>query len=69
MNASAKLVHLTVENQRCFFHVLGDKRQYYDLTSLSQEHPELKEYCDLYHIELEMEMNRQKELLGFTEKY
>lgn len=68
MNTSAKLIHVTVEKERCFFHVLGDKRQFYDLESLTKEHPELKEYCDLHHIELQIEMNRQKELLGFMEK-
>lgn len=69
MKVSAKLIHIAVEDERCFFHVLGDKRQYYDLESLTHEHPDLKEYCDLYNIDLEMEMHRQRELLGFTEKY
>lgn len=69
MKRPAKIVHLAVAADRCFFHVLGDKHQYYDLESLTQAHPKLKEYCRANHIELEMEMLRQKELLGFTENF
>lgn len=69
MEKSTKLVHITVADNRCFFHVFGDKHQYYDLESMAQAHPELKEYCCADHIALEMEIIRQKEILGFTEKF
>lgn len=69
MKGQKKMVHLAVADNRCFFHVLGDRRQYYDLESVTRAHPELEEYCCENHIELEMEMLRQKELLGFTEKF
>lgn len=69
MGKLAKSVHIAVADDRCFFHVLGDKHQYYDLESVIRAHSELKEYCCANHIELEMELLRQKEILRFTEKF
>ena len=69
MKKSAGVVHIAIADSRCFFHVLGDKNQYYDLESLIQAHPVLEEYCDKNRIRLEIDMLRQRELLGFSEKF
>lgn len=56
-------ISVSVENERCFFHVLGDNHKFYDLYSLQMKHSELNDYCKLHKLELQSELLKQNELL------
>lgn len=56
-------ISVSVGNDRCFFHVLGDNYKFYDLYSLQMRHPELDDYCKLHKLELQRELLKQNELL------
>lgn len=69
VNETVEQIKVSVAEDRCFFHVLGDERRYFDLDNLEKHHPELKEYCQQNHAKLESELLKQKELMGFHDKY
>lgn len=58
-----KKISVSIEEDRCFYHVLGDKRKYFDLYSLQARHPELSSYCKKNKLELQRDLLKQKELL------
>lgn len=60
----SKKISISIEKDRCFYHVLGDKRKYFDLYSLQARHPELSDYCEKNKFELNRELLKQKELLN-----
>lgn len=55
---------ISTNESECFFHVLGDTKEYYDIDSLKTAHPELEMLILLNGLELERELRRCKELLG-----
>lgn len=59
-----KKITIAVADNQSFFHVLGDNKRYYDLYSLSNSHPELKDYCLNHRYELESDLQKQNELIG-----
>ena len=56
-------VKVEIKEGRCFYHASGDSIEYYDLESLVMKHPELKSFVENFHVELQREYFRQKELL------
>lgn len=63
MNTNKKIC-ISVAEDRCFFHVFGDKHKYFDLYSLQVAHPELNDYCKEKGLELERDLLRKNELIG-----
>lgn len=51
---------------RCFFHVLGDYKEFYDIESMGNAHPEEKAFIELNRYELERILSRECELVEKT---
>lgn len=66
--ALAKEVHISVAGGSCFFHILGDRRRYYDLDSLRRGHPELKDSIDEKKYELQGELMKRREMMGVSDR-
>jgi hypothetical protein len=66
-NRFGKLM-ITAKDSKCFYHVLGDYKEYYDLTSIDLEHPELHDFIQKQKYTIEMAFFRKKKL-NIDEKY
>lgn len=55
-------VRIIKEKEDVFYQVEGDITQYYDLTNLKRNHPELKVYIEQYQFDLQRQFFRKKEL-------
>ena len=53
-----------IKEGRCFFHVLGDAKEYHDMESMEYAHPELKKYIQDNRIELERTLLQQREIMS-----
>jgi hypothetical protein len=63
------IITISYEDNKCFYHVMGDVKRYFDINSIIREHQEYAEYIEGHRLELEFELSRQKELVGDNEKY
>lgn len=56
-------ISISISQDRCFYHVFGDNKKYYDLYSLQTKHPELTKYCVENKLQLQRKLLKLKELL------
>ena len=55
-------VRIIKEKEDVFYQVEGGITQYYDLTNLKRNHPELKVYIEQHQFDLQRQFFRKKEL-------
>ena len=60
---------IDAKKDKCFYHVLGDETEFYDLYSLVSSHPEQSAFVELNRHELERGLLKQKEIMGINDKY
>mgnify|MGYP003300362043 CR=1 FL=1 len=62
MKKECRIIKIVKNEDGCYFHVLGDNMEYYDLENLLINHPELEEYVSQYKYELERELFQCREV-------
>lgn len=55
------MITVQIKDDRVFFHVKWDPKEYYDLNNLMYYHPECIEYAHEHCFELERELFQKKE--------
>ena len=56
-------ISISSDEYGCYFHVLGDNKNYMDLDSLINNHPELSEYVKEHRYELQRGLYQLQELI------
>lgn len=51
---------------RCFYHVLGDCKEFYDIESMETAHPEEKAFIELNKYELMRALYRAQKIINVT---
>jgi hypothetical protein len=67
-NRFGKII-ISTHNNKCFYHVLGDRVEFYDLESLVYSHPELSDLINLQKHSIEGEYFKKRERINFNDKF